>query len=105
MDCRWIVILTALLAGACESGHSAKLGAKAAWASCLFELDKVEAIRGRNLDDLNKGGTNARNQFMMDCMWTHGQAPQLDQLRDMSEYLARTKDRLPGDLNLNNGKR
>lgn len=25
------------------------------WSKCIFELDKIEAIRGRNLDDLDAG--------------------------------------------------
>lgn len=81
-----------------------KAEARKAWAQCLFELDKVEAIRGRNLDDLNLGGSVARNQFMIDCMATTDAVISPELLLEMSRYAA-NKERSPSNMNLNSGTR
>ncbi len=80
-----------------------KAEARKAWAQCLFELDKVEAIRGRNLDDLNLGGSVARNQFMVDCL-SADEALHPKLVVEMSRYAAK-KGRLPNEMNLNSGTR
>lgn len=84
-----------------ENGHVDEL----AWSKCLFELDKIEAIRGRNLDDLDKGDSIARNQFMMDCLATLREFPTFEQLEDMGRYKASKMTRNANDISLNNGKR
>ena len=103
--------LTAL--SACSSGtddrgveklEALKADARKAWANCLFELDKIEAIRGRNLDDLNVRGSIARNQFMVDCMATTDAIVSPELLAEMSRYAANTT-RKPNDLNLTSGTR
>lgn len=76
-----------------------------AWWKCIFELDKIEAIRGRNLDDLDKGLTSARNQFMMDCMTANNAAIKFEHLSEMSTYLAAKEKRKPSDMTLNSGDR
>ena len=80
-----------------------KVEARKAWAQCLFELDKVEAIRGRNLDDLNLGGSVARNQFMMDCL-SAKQVLHPELVVEMSRYAGK-KGRSPREMNLNSGTR
>jgi len=81
-----------------------KLEARKAWAECLFELDKVEAVRGRNLDDLNLGLSVARNQFMVDCLAATDAVISPELIEELGKYAA-NKRRLPSDLNLNSGTR
>lgn len=81
-----------------------KAQARTAWTRCLFELDKVEVIRGRNLDDLNLRGSVARNQFMMDCMSAAEATVTPELLLEMTSYAAK-KERGPSDMNLNSGMR
>lgn len=100
-----ILLAALLMLGACRFGGDAKPDPDRAWANCIFELDKVEAVRGRNLDDLDKGLTVARNQFMMDCLWTQHVELTKTQLDDMGNYAASKKDRAPTDVSLNSGKR
>jgi hypothetical protein len=76
-----------------------------AWSKCIFELDKIEALRGRNLDDLDVGLTSARNQFLMDCMSAHDTAIDFKHLDEMSAYLAQRDKRAPGNMTLNSGDR
>jgi len=76
-----------------------------AWSKCIFELDKIEAIRGRNLDDLDKGLTSARNQFMMDCVTAQDAAVTFAQIDEMNRYLAQRDERKPADMTLNSGDR
>lgn len=78
--------------------------ARKAWADCLFELDKIEAIRGRNLDDLNARGSVARNQFMVDCMAATEAVISPELIEEMSRY-ASSKASSPRDMNLNSGTR
>lgn len=76
------------------------------WSKCIFELDKVEAIRGRNLDDLDNGYTSARNQFMMDCMASFGDAPTGKYFDELSKYKANLDGKhKPHDMTLNSGVR
>lgn len=108
-----MISLLALITSACQaetdSAAEAQLtkekSAREAWAKCLFELDKIEAIRGRNLDDLNKGIAVARNQFMVDCLNVEKAGPTLEQLSEMSQYAAESEKRASSDMSLNNGKR
>ena len=82
------------------------LPSKVAWRNCLFELDKVEAIRGRNLNDLNRGSAVARNQFLMDCMGATADEITKDQLDEMAAYARQSdasKNTDPTSINLNNG--
>lgn len=81
-----------------------KAQARKAWANCLFELDKVEAIRGRNLDDLNLGGSVARNQFLVDCMATTEGNLTPELISEMGNYAAK-KDRRAIEMSLNTGTR
>ena len=76
-----------------------------AWAKCIFELDKVEALRGRNLDNLDSGHTSARNQFLMDCMSANDAAIDFKHLDEMSRYLAGRDIRKPNQMTLNSGDR
>ena len=78
--------------------------AREAWWRCVFELDKVEAIRGKNLDDLNTRGSVARNQFMMDCVTAEGATLTPELLQEMNEYAAQA-GRAPTDISLNSGTR
>jgi len=97
--------VSAFTLSACQASDNHEAAAKQAWSKCLFELDKIEAVRGRNLDDLDKGGSVARNQFMMDCLAVEGAGPTLDQISEMSSYAVAKKNRSPSDMSLNNGKR
>lgn len=76
-----------------------------AWSKCIFELDKIEAIRGRNLDDLDKGLTSARNQFMMDCVTAEDAVVTFPQLDEMNRYLTKRDQRKSADMTLNSGDR
>ena len=76
-----------------------------AWSKCIFELDKVEAIRGRNLDDLDKGRTVARNQFILDCLTAHDSAVTWQQTDEMFLYARDKANRKPSDVTLNSGNR
>ncbi|WP_298287132.1 hypothetical protein [Novosphingobium sp.] len=76
-----------------------------AWSKCIFELVKIEATRGRNLDDLDKGHTSARNQFMMDCVTAQDAAVTSPQLDEMGRYLTQRDKRKPSDMTLNSGDR
>lgn len=102
-----VLVVATALAGckpqAAASGNGL-LPSKVAWRKCLFELDKVEAIRGRNLNDLNRGSAVARNQFLMDCMGAMADELTWEQIDEMSEYAFRSKKSDPALLNLNNGK-
>lgn len=84
--------------------NDVKSHARKAWAKCLFELDKVEALRGRNLDDLNSSGAVARNQFMMDCFSATDATLTPELLEEMGRYAA-NNERSPSDTNLNSGTR
>ncbi len=105
MNRNWIMLLAAMAASACNSPDSEEATARKAWAKCQFELDKIEAIRGRNLDDLDKGLSVARNQFMMDCLNVEFGSVTIDQVTEMSKYANDRKSRAPDDMSLNNGKR
>ena len=105
MKWRWLVIWPLAALSACDHTNSRAEDEKKAWAYCLFELDKIEAIRGRNLDDLDKGNAVARNQFMMDCLWTKNAAPSLEHISDMGDYKGGAQSRSSHDISLNNGKR
>lgn len=59
-----------------------------AWWECKLDLGKIEALRGRNLDDLNQGGAVARNQFLMDCMTAKDEPISLAMLDEMTKYAA-----------------
>ena len=83
---------------AAEDEGAVKAEARKVWTQCLFELDKVEAIRGRNLDDLNRGGAVARNQFLMDCLATRD-VLSLEIVQEMSRYKA-NEGRTPSEMNL-----
>lgn len=104
MKRNWIILLAGIAVSACQWPNQDK-AARQAWAKCIFELDKVEAIRGRNLDDLDKGGSIARNQFMMDCLAVERTGPTMEQLDEMSRYMTEKQKREPSDMSLNNGKR
>ena len=78
--------------------------AREAWSRCVVELDKVEAVRGRNLDDLNARGSVARNQFMMDCITAEGATLTPELLEEMGRYAAQA-GRAPTDMSLNSGTR
>jgi hypothetical protein len=75
------------------------------WSKCIFELDKIEALRGRNLDDLDAGYTSARNQFLTDCMAANDAAREFKHLDEMSRYLAGREKRKPNEMTLNSGDR
>ena len=84
---------------------SNEIEAKVAWRQCVFELDKIEAIRGRNLDDLNKGLSVARNQFLMDCLASKTNELLHEQVMNMTKYAspAQSRSRSPDDISLNAG--
>jgi hypothetical protein len=82
-----------------------KTASDLAWSKCIFELDKIEAIRGRNLDDFDRGITSARNQFMMDCITAQDAAVTFPQLDEMNRYLRQRDRRKPSDIMLNSGDR
>lgn len=105
MNRNWISLLSVFAISACHAPNNDEAAAKRAWTKCLFELDKIEAARGRNLDDLDKGGSVARNQFMMDCLAVEDAGPTLDQISEMSSYAVAKKGRVLSDMSLNNGKR
>lgn len=120
MNRNWIILLAAVATSACQKADGSSVGAKdvatedaaandvvakRAWAKCIFELDKIEATRGRNLDDLDKGGSVARNQFMMDCLNVEFGSVTMDQLDEMERYKSGRAKRSPSDMSLNNGKR
>lgn len=73
---------------------------KKAWAECVFELDKIEIIHGRNLDDLDDGNTSARNQFMVDCLAARD-APAMGKMGDFAKYLDGRDSRRPRDMMIN----
>lgn len=75
------------------------------WAKCIFELDKIEALRSRNLDDLDVGQTSARNQFLMDCMSANDAAIDFKHLDEMSRYLVGRDKGKPNQMTLNSGDR
>lgn len=89
----------------CQNENRENAKANAAWAKCTFELDKIEALRGRNLDDLDKGGSVARNQFLMNCLAVEGAGPTVDQISEMSTYAANKAKRSTNDVSLNSGER
>ena len=98
---RVLFILTSAIAlNACTKTPSASDDTAKFWHECNFELSKVEAVRGRNLDDLNKGIAIARNQFLVDCMIS--KTPKLlpYMMEDMSSY-AKDKSRQPSDITSN----
>ena len=105
MNLRIVILLLAVATGACRFDGKRNADAKKAWAKCIFELDKVEAVRGRNLDDLDKGFSVARNQFMGDCLWAQHEEFTTEQMKEMSDYAATKQNRTPNDISLNNGKR
>lgn len=88
------------------SAENDLLPTKVAWRKCQFELDKVEAVRGRNLDDLNRGMAVARNQFLMDCMGATADEMTKEQFDEMAAYARRSdasKNSDPTYTSLNNG--
>jgi hypothetical protein len=93
------------LTGCAKPEKDDKAEGQLAWRQCMFELDKIEAIRGRNLDDLNRGMGVARNQFLMDCMASRTSILLPEHLDDMMRYAAPARAKLspPAELNLNNG--
>lgn len=105
MNRNWTILLAGIAVSACQGPMNQDKAAKQAWTKCIFELDKVEAIRGRNLDDLDKGGTVARNQFMMDCLAVENAGPTMEQLVELNRYMTEKQKREPSDMSLNNGKR
>jgi hypothetical protein len=111
---RFVIVCGAALGlAACQMGEDVSSDTKIvddantskAWSECLFELDKVESIRGRNLDDLNKGQFIARNQFLVDCMSAKTPKFLPEHIRNMSTYAGGQPSRSPTDINLNNGRR
>jgi hypothetical protein len=103
--------LSSLLLCSCEAKDSTKFAyaskSDEAWAECMFELDKIEAIRGRNLDDLNRGISVARNQFLVDCMSAKAAVISPDQFSDLGNYSgpSQSAQRNAADINLTNGRR
>lgn len=96
----FFIITSAIALNACTETTSAPDKTQRFWDECNFELSKVEIIRGRNLDDLNKGIAVARNQFLVDCM-----ASKTDQLppyiiEDLTRY-AKDKSRQSSDVTTN----
>lgn len=72
---------------------------KQAWWECKFELGKLEALRGRNLDDLNQRGAVAASQFLMDCMTSKNQPILPEMLDEMGKY--KSAKRIPTDVRFN----
>lgn len=96
----------AILSGCSESTGTSKdsLGlprSKQAYYECKFDLAKIEAIRGRNLDDLNRGVAIARNQFLADCMAAKNQFIPDGGLEDQMAYTGKTQGRKPNEIRLN----
>ena len=80
-------------------------GSDLAWSKCIFELDKIEALRGRNLDDLDIGLSSARNQFMLDCMTAHDAPITVSQTLEMAKYAVDKEKRNAKNMTLNSGNR
>jgi len=94
------ILISAIALNACTETTSVSDKTQKFWHECNFELSKVEIVRGRNLDDLNKGIAVARNQFLVDCM-----ASKTTQLpsyihEDLVRY-AEDKSRQPSDVTAN----
>jgi hypothetical protein len=102
----WLAVCLALASCAPDPDRPLHEDARdLAWSKCIFELDKIEALRGRNLDDLDNGHTSARNQFLMDCMSGNDAAIDFKHLDEMSRYLAGRDKRKPNEMTLNSGDR
>jgi hypothetical protein len=98
MMLRVLFILTSAIAlNACTETTSASDKTQRFWDECNFELSKVEIVRGRNLDDLNKGIAVARNQFLVDCMASKTPKFLPHMMEDLSRY-AKDKSRQPSDI-------
>jgi hypothetical protein len=98
----FIILAVVFLAGCSESQGTPKdPSSKQAWNDCKFELAKIEAIRGRNLDDLNRGIAVARNQFLNDCMATKNQSIPAGGVEDAAAYAAAANVRKPNEIRLN----
>ncbi len=95
----FFIITSAIALNACAETTSASDETQRFWDQCNFELSKVEIVRGRNLDDLNKG-TIARNQFLVDCMAS--KTPKLPSyiIEDLTRY-AKDKSRQSSDVTTN----
>lgn len=98
---RVLFILTSAIAlNACTETTSVSDKTQKFWDECNFELSKIEIVRGRNLDDLNKGIVVARNQFLVDCM--AAKTPEIPPYiqEDLVRYAA-DKSRQPSDVTAN----
>ena len=95
----FFIITFAIALNACAETKYTSDETQTFWDQCNFELSKVEIVRGRNLDDLNKG-TIARNQFLVDCMAS--KTPELPSyiVEDLVRY-AKDKSRQPADVTTN----
>ena len=70
-----------------------------AWWQCKFELGKLEALHGRNLDDFNRGIAVAENQFLMDCMTSKDQPISPEMTDEMGKYASAKRN--PTDVRFN----
>ena len=95
----FFIVTSAIALNACTETTSVSDETQRFWYECNFELSKVEIVRGRNLDDLNKG-TIARNQFLVDCMASKTTKLPMYVIEDLTRY-AKDKSRQPSDITTN----